>query len=153
MRDESTKNFLINWESFLKNLSKLCEVQIKQRSEAYKELENIRQTIFKELTDRSKSDIKELINSGAHPDFSIDLKDDLMMVNLLTQEMKFFNRLIEFDQLNYVSQDDLDDATSAGKTIKDSIEDFLKKRKKKMPGWLDNILYVLNELLSLLKGG
>ena len=131
MREQSTNNFLVNWESFLKNLSNLSELQIEKRGGAYKELEKIRHTIFKELNIRSKSVIEDLINSEAHPELEIKSKDDLMMVNLLAQEIQFFNKLIEFDDLNNVAQDDLDDATSAGKTIKDSIEDFLKKEKRK----------------------
>lgn len=42
-----------------------------------------------------------------------------------------------------------DDAVGAGKTIKDSAEELIKK----LPKWLRRLLQVLNELLSIVRGG
>jgi hypothetical protein len=47
------------------------------------------------------------------------------------------------------ADEDDGDAVSAGKTIKDSAEELIKK----LPKWFRRLLKVLNELLSILRGG
>jgi len=40
------------------------------------------------------------------------------------------------------------DAANTGQTVKDSIHDLIK-----LPKWLEKLLKILNELLSILRGG
>ena len=91
------------------------------------------------------------------------------IVSWLEKELKIFNNSVKCDDyyntiIEKVSDDDhqkseekseeknedlklIDTRIGQCKTIKDSIEKIFK-----LPGWLDKILGVLNELLSLIKG-
>ena len=75
------------------------------------------------------------------------------MLIFLGREMQFFDRLVASLQLEGEQQNDSKDVSGAlgtAKTIKDSVEKWLKKR---LPMRWTNLLTMLNELLSILKGG
>lgn len=73
--------------------------------------------------------------------------DDPVALRLLQRELQFFiARKGEYEEGG--KEDDLD-ALDAGQTIKDSAEDLIKK----LPRWLRHLLKILNELISIIRGG
>lgn len=70
-----------------------------------------------------------------------------MALQLLQRELQFFVAWKgEYEEGG--KEDDLD-ALDAGQTIKDSAEDLIKK----LPRWLRHLLKILNELISIIRGG
>ncbi len=68
-------------------------------------------------------------------------------VDLLAEEMAYFNG--RFSALGASNpEDEIDSGLESGKTIKDSIDDVVT-----LPRWVRKLLKVLNELLSLVRGG
>jgi hypothetical protein len=75
------------------------------------------------------------------------------MLIFLGREMQFFDRLVTSLRLEDQQQNesnDIGEALGTAKTIKESVEKWLGKRLSKP--WT-NLLTILNELLSILKGG
>jgi len=65
----------------------------------------------------------------------------------LAEEMAYFNG--RFSALGASNpEDEIDSGLESGKTIKDSIDDVVT-----LPRWVRKLLKVLNELLSLVRGG
>jgi hypothetical protein len=78
--------------------------------------------------------------------------DDKKIVGFLEDELKFFNSLIGSSRDDAggltLTVEATKDALGSGETVKDSIEGFFE-----LPRWLKKILKVLNELLSIIRGG
>lgn len=142
-------DFLKEWVLFISNLKKVCQQKIRQRGGVYGEwLGPLLNDVIRDIaTDRAQQEVSQAIKSARAEERGAAL------VGYLTRELRFFNDLVKGFELNHVGEprgnaDSIDEALVAGQTIKESIEDFLKK----LPGWLKKLLKVLNELMSIITG-
>lgn len=140
--------FFDEWKKFLENLEELCRHRLRQPGrENYEELTSLLRNVIAELQsdDAAKAIDYAIVTAGRND-------DDKRIVGFLEDELRFFNNLIVSSR-NDAGDLTLDveatkDALGSGETVKDSIEDFFE-----LPRWLKRILKVLNELLSIIRGG
>ena len=141
--------FIKEWNKFIQNLNIVCEKKISERDDSkFKELESIVTDVINEISsERAQTTIQQATEDRALS------HDDKVAIGFLVCEMKFFNGFFQEGQQGYgkssiVLSLKTDEALGAGKTIKDSVEKVIK-----LPQWLKKLLSVLNELLSLIRGG
>lgn len=141
--------FMGHWHGFLVNVEKLGTWKIRRRGGAYvKELQPLFSEVISELlSDAAGAAVRQAITLQQEED------EGSQMVIHLSREMLFFDHLVESLKLEGEQQADgtgVNEALGTAKTIKESIEKWLKKRLSKR--WT-NLLTILNELLSIIKGG
>lgn len=140
--------FFNEWMKFLENLEDLCRHRLRQPGrEDYEELTSLLRNVISELqSDDAAKAMEYAIVTAERND------DDNKIVGFLEDELKFFNNLIGSSRDDAgdltLNVEATKDALGAGETVKDSIEDFFE-----LPRWLKKILKVLNELLSIIRGG
>ena len=140
--------FFNEWMKFLENLEDLCRHRLRQPGrEDYEELTSLLRNVISELqSDDAAKAMEYAIVTAERSD------DDNKIVGFLEDELKFFNNLIGSSRDDAgdltLNVEATKDALGAGETVKDSIEDFFE-----LPRWLKKILKVLNELLSIIRGG
>lgn len=137
------------WQLFLTNLRDLCEHKLDSPTrDNYGQLRGLVNDVIDEL---QSDDAMEAVRNAVK---TADRNPDNKKVNaFLERELKFFNSLIaesrNYDTKITLSEVETDEALGAGKTIKDSFEEQIEK----LPDWIKKILKVLNEILSILRGG
>jgi hypothetical protein len=140
--------FMSHWHGFLVNVEKLGTWKIRQRGGAF--VDEL-QPLFAEVISELRSD-----SGGAAFSEAVTLQDEddeREMLIYLAREMHFFDRLVTSLKLEGDQPDEgsgVGEALGTARTIKESVEKWLKKRLSKR--WT-NFLTILNELLSILKGG
>ncbi len=127
------------WSGFLSDLTWVTSRRLDRRGGAYSELQAVLQESQRMLSSESALD-------AAAAAFSAQAELYPQAGKLLLRELRFFRNLIANAD---ASGEDDEEAVAAGKTIKDSFEKYLDKLPEK---W-KKILDVLNEILSLAKGG
>ena len=134
-------DFMDEWDKFGPNLRGACDVKIDRRP-ALNPLRTTLHTLFDLLvSSRVRSAVDRAVDSMTR------LPDERPIVDLLAEEMAYFNG--RFSALGASSpEDEIDSGLESGKTIKDSIDDVVT-----LPRWVRKLLKVLNELLSLVRGG
>ena len=75
---------------------------------------------------------------------------DNEVAGLFDLELQFFNQNYARANVKDADDDTVKDGLDNAKTIKDSLEKFIK-RYFKVPKWLEGILNILNEILGILK--
>jgi hypothetical protein len=141
--------FMRSWKIFLENIENLGKWKIQQRGGPFvEELQPLFADVMaKLLSNEGGVAIGQAVASQDEDD------DEREMLVYLAHEMHFFDRLVTSLKLEAEQPDDgsgVGEALGTAKTIKESIEKWLKKRLSKR--WT-NVLTILNELLSILKGG
>lgn len=101
--------------------------------------------------------INNLISKNAREEFcnAIRQEDDSEIIGYLKVELQFFHKLVEEFESEIEGKEKEDKgnkALGAAKTIKDSLEKWLKDWLEKHP-WFKKLLDILNELLSIIKSG
>ncbi|MGO9175732.1 MAG: hypothetical protein ACLP9S_15805 [Syntrophales bacterium] len=155
----SQQEFVEHLDKFFENIGKVAKWKLNQRSNAYKaDLGPMLNDVIKNLrSEKAISEITQVVATAIK-------NGDNEMMEYLTIELKFFDHLVQENETeltflnNLVKEnegidkdgDTENEAIGAGKTIKDSIDEWLKKL---LPPWLRKLLNILNELLSLIKGG
>jgi hypothetical protein len=133
---------------FLENLEELCRHRLRQpERENYEELTSLLRNVISELQgDGAVKAMEHAIGTAERND------DDRKIVGFLEDELKFFNNLVVSSRDDAggltLNAEATKDALGSGETVKDSIEGFFE-----LPRWLKKILKVLNELLSIIRGG
>lgn len=163
MSSEQVKieTFVREWNLFLQNLRVVGHQVLSHpnRNPIYMErLGPLLEDVIMELG-------SDLINESIRAAVAASQYDrDDKTLDYLTRELQFFNALANVpttvrrneanrpgsERTNQSKDATEEDVLGAGKTIKDSIEKWLKKR---LPGRVKNLFATLNELLSLIKGG
>jgi hypothetical protein len=154
-----TEGFVQEWSQFLVNLDRVASVRLARRDRVYRqELQPLLREVVDELgSDEGLDAIREELDRQQ--------SDDIVMRDRLRRELHFFNQLSPslLDSAQYQSQGyrgtgessmpssdkALGDAIGAGQTIKDSLESWLSR----LPDKWKKGLKVLNEILSIAKGG
>jgi hypothetical protein len=140
--------FFDQWMKFLENLEELCRHRLRQPGrENYEELTSLLRNVISELqSDDAAKAMEYAIITAERND------DDKKIVGFLEDELKFFNNLVVSSRDDAggltLNVEATKDALGSGETVKDSIEGFFE-----LPRWLKKILKVLNELLSIIRGG
>lgn len=141
--------FFDEWMKFLENLEELCRHRLRQPGrENYEELTPLLRNVISELqSDDATRAMENAIVTAERND------DDRRIVVFLEAELKFFNNLVVSSHDDdagglTLNAEETKDALGSGETVKDSIEEFFE-----LPRWLKKILKVLNELLSIIRGG
>lgn len=162
----STDSFVSAWLDFVKAIATIGDVKIslylaRERGKEWRSAEQQQRLSdsMTRLTDLLHQVTEELAEGAPqilHQMLSDLSPSDSAMAARLTSEMTIVANLANFaasDQYETGSAASpaVDTATDAAKTVKDSLEKFLKRMRLRMPGWLKNSLEVLNELLSLVK--
>jgi hypothetical protein len=140
--------FIHEWQEFLKNLGDLCRHRLKEPDRQH--YEGLNAPLRKVINDLQGSEAEAAVSfaiATAHRN-----TDDSELLGLVEDEMKFFNSLMTSsrdpqDRLT-IDKEQATTALAAGKTIKDSIEKLFE-----LPRWLKRLLDILNELLSIIRGG
>ena len=128
--------FYGNLDSFFKAIGEVGGRRAIALGEPYQPLRTLLDEVVQVLRDPLNADgIKAAIRSA------VSANGDLMLRHL-QREINFFLALAESEMRDERS-------LGAAKTIKESVEKFLGPP----PRWLKSLLEILNELLSLLKGG
>lgn len=141
--------FMGQWYGFLGNVERLGTRKIQQRGGAFVgELRPLFAEVIGELqSDAGGAAFREAVTLQENDD------EASQMLIFLGREMQFFDRLVSSLRLEDEQQNDSNDigeALGTAKTIKESVEKWLGKRLSRR--WT-NLLTILNELLSILKGG
>lgn len=140
-RNRRSTEFVDAWKTFLVKTKSLCERKLDRRENAYQALKPLLADVIAQLeTDRAINEMRRALNDAQG-------RDNELMREFFLSELKFFNDLV--GEGGDTSGDD--EAISAAKTIKESIEDWLGDKRKAR--WWKQLLKVLNELLSLIRGG
>ena len=137
------------WQGFLDNLRDLCHHRLQKPDRAkYRSLQGIVDDVIDKLKhpDACKAVIHAIDTANRNP-------DNQVVNGLLEREIKFFNELIA-NSRGYggeisMTEEEVNDGLGAGETIKDSFEDLLDN----LPEWVKKLLRILNELLSIIRGG
>jgi hypothetical protein len=129
----NTANDLVNaYSKFLGTIHRVAAARLRKKSEdhaAYEELSSLLDEIIKRL---GNEEAIELVLKAAQ-------EEDQFVVEALTREMRFYNRLAEGDQ---------DGSTVAqGEVVKTSFEKLIEK----LPKWMQKLLHILNEILQLIR--
>jgi isoleucyl-tRNA synthetase len=162
----STDSFVSAWLEFVRSISTIGEVKIdlyleRERRKEWRSAEQ-QQRLRDSMTllrDLLRQVTEELAERGPHvlDQMLSELSPtESMMAARLTSEMIIVTNLANVaasdqQETGNEASPAVDTATDAAKTVKDSLEKFLKRMRLRMPGWLKNSLEVLNELLSLVK--
>lgn len=137
------------WTQFLNNLRDLCHHKLTfPKRQKYTDIRSLVDDVTDELL---KPNLVQDVRSAIE-DMQTD-PDDKVVLDFLEREIEFFNNLIASsrtptNELN-MSEEETDDAIEAGGTIKESFEKIIKR----LPKIVQGILKILNEILSILKGG
>ena len=122
MASREQHEFMNQLYLFLGNIEKVATLKLRRRSDVYKaELGPMLNEIIGNL--QSNEACSEINGSVA----AARENGDIEMMNYLAKELQFFNRLVEGFKSEGENEDTENDAIGAGKTIKDSIEEWLKK--------------------------
>jgi hypothetical protein len=139
------------WTDFLVDLKSIGEIIISRKYEngliRHKDIQEDLNSLLKDIiADLGEEDVLNEINYAIIT--AERNKNDVKIMKYLYREIKIFNLMVT-NLKDGASVDDasVDDAMNAGKTIKDSIENFFE-----LPRRLKKLLDILNELLSLIKG-
>ena len=140
--------FIRKWNTYLNGLETLCKAKFNRKPNTpyTKHLVPLVEDVIKDLR-QAEEDVKKAVLS------ELDSEDNGNAIEYLDREFDFFNAQVKSLPMSHngelLASDDVDDAIGAGKTIKDSFEKLLRKLPEK---WKRR-LKILNELLSLVKGG
>lgn len=139
---------IVEWQEFLNNLKDLCRHRLADPDRVH--YEGLSAPLGKVINDL------QAVEALAAVTFAVDTAerndDDRNLLGLVTDEIRFFNSLVKSSR-DYQDQLTMDkghtvEALGAGKTIKDSVEKLFE-----LPRWLKRLLEILNELLSIIRGG
>ena len=141
--------FMSHWHGFLVNVESVGTWKIQQRGGAFvQELLPLFIEVLSELrSDPAGAAVREAIILQQEED------QGSQMLTYLAREMHFFDRLIASYGLEAGAQVDgnsVNEGLGSAKTIKESVEKWIGKR---LPKRWTTVLEILNELLSLIKGG
>jgi hypothetical protein len=129
------------WPRFLENIHALGKRKFRRRPSTT--LEGLFDDVIKALQGQDVTDeiAHALIVEKRNPD------DARIVDDYLAREMKYFNEIAE---ANIAEGEDAhpEGPLEAGQTVKESIEELVH-----LPEWVKKILKILNELLSLIRGG
>lgn len=137
-------DFVTSWNQFLEDIFQAAELKAKSKGQAaYKDYLI---PLLKEIVDDLKED-KSGLSKALREEINGDEASE-QVLSYLRKEFTFFKNLIKQVKADQ-DANGVDDAIDAGKTIKDSFENLIKK----LPERWKKILKVLNEILNLLKKG
>lgn len=138
----SRLEFMGQWDAFLHNVERACRARIEHKGDAYmRHLAALADELFHELRGiEPREELRTIVESSELS------APEARTVEYLATELAFFNDLSRTAS----HTDALWESGESAKTIKESIETFLKKWTERLP-WLEKLLKILNELLSLLK--
>lgn len=178
-REETIRRFIFGWDHFIAAIRLACDLKLRiywtrerlnqdRSPEQLKQIEDSIESILSlvvqvtlELRDREPGTLETLLYDEE------DLGEELVMLDRLVTEMAFVGTLAERASWSYESAsanawgnesavtraaEESNAATDAAKTVKESIEKFLKRFRIKIPKWLSGSLEVLNEILSIVRG-
>jgi hypothetical protein len=134
--------FIDEWKKFLDNLQTLGKRSLNDKglNDARTGLGNL----FDDVIDRlKKQDVTDELQQAVS--IAATTKNEDVIPEYLENELKYFNTLAQGPPAPL--GDGVDNALEAGGTVKDSIEELFD-----LPKWLEKVLKVLNELLSLIRG-
>lgn len=131
------------WKKFLDNIEEICG-NINERDFALPKSETI-QLLGEVLNRLREDDAIEAVSSAVQ---EMDRNEDELIKKWFEKELQLFNMAVEEDP---ETSDEADSQKSKGrlgqaKTLKDSLGKLFKLRP-----WLQKILDILNELLSLIR--
>ena len=128
---EDLNNFINAWHQFLSSLVEAAELKVKSKKQAY---EKRLLPLLEEVVNDLKKD-GEVLRNALQAEIE-ENKDSKTVLNYLRKELIFFVDLVEEVKENE-DNNGVDEAIDAGKTIKDSFENFIKKLPKDFRDVLD----------------
>jgi len=134
MREES--QFVFEWKQFIENLGKAAERKLNRPEVKIGNKQDLL-NLFRDVT-------KELLSNGNLNEMrqAIALENQLI-VNFYRRELKYFNDWVKNHTAENVEDDN--DELDTGETVKGSVDKLISK----LPGPLQKLIHLLNELLKL----
>ena len=162
------------WPQFFADVNFVSSIIASKKGRPYFDLLELEREVISSLSSvpEMRAPLKHRLEGMALTALSLREADYELTVHL-AREIEFYHAAIvdfverygtiaesdirQVDTSNAAAQSEVDDLLSGGKTIKDSLERLLKKiRKYHIPlpyDRIENWFSVLNEILSLLRGG
>ena len=131
-------HFVSEWKRFIKNLGKATERKL-TRPEIKRPNKRDLLSLFIDVTEELLSDVhlNEMLHASA--------PEDQMIVDFYRRELKYFNDWVENRTAENVEDDN--DELDTGEKVKGSVDKLISK----LPGPLQKLIHLLNELLKLVR--